>query len=333
MKEKISKNNLRLSVLSAVVFLGMACQRDASPLLASPQSVEPTKTIPASIIASDSPKTEKQPTSTFFPKVTQTPSPDIWPTVPSAPLKPITPTYLPWTPVPTMVGGRTDEQIHQWLEGTPDCRFPCWAGIIPGETTLEESYKTLGEITELGGVIENGRCLFGSCKGFYWNMTSRPSLEGYVLSDNDHVIYGINIDSGIMIPEYRIEKVLSDYGKPDQIFISTAAFVNDPVLPLRITLVYLKNNLIVRYFWSAKLEGENIIGCKEDGFIHIAVGFGNTSEWTDARIKVITFNGNLVNRYAFGHLEDVTKEDINTFYEKFIGSDNACISTPRILWP
>ncbi len=63
------------------------------------------------------------------------PTPTLAPTVNSKPSS--TPTLVPATTAPTF----SDWQAR-WLKGI-SCRPPCWEGIIPGKTTLEEAVKIL----------------------------------------------------------------------------------------------------------------------------------------------------------------------------------------------
>ncbi|MEW6094279.1 MAG: hypothetical protein AB1531_09970 [Chloroflexota bacterium] len=91
--------------------------------------------------AACTPHADIPPTATITSTYTPSMMPSLTPSVTSTPTLAIT-----WTPLPTLSDFKAEAQLLEWLQGTQDCRLPCWAGITPGVTTWEEAKQILGRV-------------------------------------------------------------------------------------------------------------------------------------------------------------------------------------------
>lgn len=117
------------------------------------------------------------------------------------------------TPKTTLPIGWQDN----WLKGVP-CKPPCWEGITPGKTTLDEALKLLKQnltITNTWTIANND----GS-GGVGWNWSNKPynkngvtSLGGGIGYDKHQIITYIYIEPRM----YKIGEIIQTYGEPNAV--------------------------------------------------------------------------------------------------------------------
>lgn len=256
-------------------------------------------------------------------------------TVISSPTMINTPTrYFTQMPDVTLSPSQADSRFLGWLKGSQECRFPCWAGIVPGQSTWQEAKLVIGSVVDITGLLEKSKCTFGNCNMLDWNNTVRPNTFGYVYSKADNVVYGIYLQNiGSSIPEYDINEILTNYGLPKQIYISTTDFFNEEPLPFELIMVYPQEKFIIRYFRNAWIEGDDIVNCGGTHQVTLTIGFDDGRDWDPQRVMEITYLGDDLEGVFLADLDAVTEYTIESFYEAFIKDSDTCISTPRELWP
>lgn len=311
----------QISLISAVMLVGItSCRITANSGLPTITSIPAPSATPSQI---------KINTSTNDPVISPTQSKTFTPTVISKPTDSFTP-----TPVVTLSPSQAESRFLDWFKGSPVCRFPCWAGIVPGITSWDEAIQIIDSVVEIKRLYENSECYFGNCDVIHWENTFRPNTDGFVVSKADNVVYGIALQSkGSSIPEYDINELFTIYGVPDQIYISTTDFFGEEPLPFELILVYPQDEFIIRYFRNAWIEGENIVNCGETDGVTLSIGFDDGREWDPPRVMEITYAGQHLESVFLANLDTVTEYTIESFYEAFIRDSDTCISTPRELWP
>jgi len=127
-----------------------------------------------------------------------------------------TPTSLPsLTPLPT--SSNPQAIIDRLYETNGDCKLPCWWGIIPGKTTLEQ-FRQFFEYLSIN--IENVSDLTFSVAVFSPGRI-REALAFSMIKTKNDIVQEIQITSdmaawGGFIPSI----VLREYGQPDTIYYS-----------------------------------------------------------------------------------------------------------------
>ncbi|MDH5607034.1 MAG: hypothetical protein OEY93_09110 [Anaerolineae bacterium] len=260
------------------------------------------------------------------------------PTLIKTPTIMLTTTPIPkptWTQPPRLNTGEAEDQFLAWLEGDPECRLPCWAGITPGITTWEEVKHIFYPILNYGELSEKGDCYFGACNRVSWSHISAPSpYEAYIYAKtSDNLIYRIYlIDQYPEIPIFPIDELLNELGEPGQVYLSTFnLYSGNKTTPFEILIVYPNHNLVVYYLRETERVGDMITGCKNDRVegVRLTIGVDDGEVWDVYKAKRMIFGESNV-RYF--NLEDVTDMSVRMFYEKFKDDPNACISTPRDRW-
>ncbi len=292
----------------------------------------PTQTPPAII----------QPTSIYIPP-TETSQPLVVPTITlsktrlfiSTPTPTPTRTSFPdWTPLPTLSDGHAEIEFQHWLQGSEDCQFPCWAGISPGKTNWQVAKQILGAVLDVKLLKVDLPCEQGSCNILAWEKRRDAYVRGSIASDQDELIYRLKVLSQEPVPTYRVDKILSQYGPPERVFLQTVhtSVMNPFNVPFYLTLTYPSRNFIIQYLWIATASGENTVGCIQDKMTHLLIDSQMDAQWSD--IQLIDYIRGAGDRKFIHPLEEVTGLTIEQFYEEFKSiKGDECIRTPGEYWP
>jgi hypothetical protein len=98
------------------------------------------------------------------------------------------------------------------------------------------------------------------------------------------------------------------------------------------TLSFPANQFIIRYTWKAKIVGEDVVGCIQDGFVHLDIRV-MPEPWTDDYVKNEIYGSTDINFDSVRPVEDVTEMTTIEFYEEFASIDgHECITTPSKYW-
>jgi hypothetical protein len=160
------------------------------------------------LVACNSSTSSLNETPTSLP--TETPTPTNTPIVlPSPTIKP-SPT---WTPLPTIPPENVQDTILDWIETNRDCSYPCWWGIVPGETDWNTAKALLDTISPQWWIPDNGdfvEVIFPLPDN--WRYDSKGSADIYI---NDGMVESIRAFTDIPLAEF-----FKRYGMPDEIWIS-----------------------------------------------------------------------------------------------------------------
>ncbi len=117
----------------------------------------------------------------------------------TAPAPTATPTPSPWIDV---------------ILNDPDCAPPCWNGITPGVTTMDEAWAIMQAEPGLRDLQLNDD-LWNSIDWKFKN----PSGSGYVRADfNDSTIVGTIIFSNDSYPTFTLGQAIEYLGEPDAVY-------------------------------------------------------------------------------------------------------------------
>lgn len=216
------------------------------------------------------------------------------------------------TPEPTLFQQEKEKFITIFLTEDYLCKLPCFAGITPGVTPWTET-KTFLE-SRTGGY-------FFSARSDIYNLVLNYYSEEIYLD----FITQRDITQFIMVPrsEYPINRLLTEYGKPDEIYV----FILD-VLPIDrnipYTIYFYYKQGIVAIYHGKSVKGNTVNVCinnqqdivKGEAFFWLWDKNSNESFETVTKKYVSKF-------YSFERfsriykLEDLSGYTINTFFDNF----------------
>jgi hypothetical protein len=309
-----------------------ACQPEEPPTPATPTIVS----IPKVAITPTNPPPTSTKDSKVLPTVTEIPF------VISTATPPMEPTQTPRTPPPTLSPEEAeiaDKKMFELYETNANCQLPCWWGFIPGETTWTEAKSFLStltnEISTSEIISESNPIYFGEAYLFSGD-TNYYRLQIYVIQDD--IIEKITAQVGpIAYPNYTLAKILSTYGTPNEIWISSYGYSIEGEIPFTTVLFYSDAVMLLKYYTNASLievDGESIVrGCIQDKSVS-SLGLWPPDEVLTFEDAVNETTGmNPSEGYLYRPLEDVTDMTIDTFYQTFLEPNaEICIETPAEIW-
>lgn len=259
------------------------------------------------------------------------------------PLLEITPSV---TALPTLTKSEAQAELFQLLANNP-CEFPCLWEITPGITRLNE-VKNLNRLS----IISDGKDVFSETGGRLFLRVPESNgtlINWYVEVDIvdgilDQTFFGTQtvreVENGYewvtddpLYPQvtkgFSLSRVLSQYGEPAEVYISTMKFVpmGDP-WDFDILLLYPKNHFVARYTaFVAYIQDGNIVACPASAF---------SSFWLWNPSKEISTQ-DIIAKHHFEEGKPInvaTTMSTKTFYSTFKEPDNQqCIETPQEMWP
>jgi hypothetical protein len=282
------------------------------------RQIENTVTLPAA-------------TNTFIPSKTILPS--------TTPTKTSFPT---WTLLPTLSDGQAGARMMAWFKGSPECLLPCWGGITSGVTTWQEAKQILAPIVRIAVSEEQMICTFGPCNNMEWrsreNTSFGTTIRGFLASGSDNFIFGMRIDVSKPVSTYRLDTVLSQYGPPDQVYLTQSNIFAPPGdLFLEITLAYPNHQVIFHYQWNVSLIGDKLVSCIQDGLgVTLYINPKIIAIWDENTIKHVLYGQYQeyeIDGISFEPFQEVTGMTIQNFYEEFKSIDGSeCITTLSNYW-
>jgi hypothetical protein len=264
-------------------------------------------------------------------------------------------------PAPTLSEAEAYSRLAELLQGNDSCQLPCWWGIIPGKSSVQDMQATL---IPLGSIADasflgpmRGSIYFAFPKNdllidvnlHYWSKINQTEIEmvkifTQVRSNLDNAnreeLYGTP-EYGELLSLYSIHGILSKHGIPTQILVRadiietnyTPLPMNDlPPETFEITLLYPEQGIFIRYNALGERAGDKIRGCLAKTFVEL---------WLlspDARItyqNVLssyddTWEGNWPYSKAVEEATQTTREE---FYQIFRDFTDRCVETPLSIWP
>lgn len=280
-----------------------------------------------------------EPTAILMPSSTSTAAFVPVPTKTSTPIPTVTSTLAPtWTPLPTLLPETGSKILFGWLEGTNGCRFPCWAGVTPGETTWQEAKQLIEPISGFAklNIYSNPTCAFDNCNGMELIPPSPINAQIYIGSQSlENKIHLIQMEIGdiYLVKALELRTVLNVYGKP-----AILKFYADPDQPgeykdLQLTMVYPEHQFIIKYANNARLVGKNLVSCDSDSVINLLILDNKKQLMSESAIENSVETKNFpVTRVWLKSAEESIGMTTDEFYETFKKPDAPCITTPVEIW-
>lgn len=254
---------------------------------------------------------------------------------PSATTSP-TPTRTPRPPTPTpairaeyltpMPQPQLDTTLVNLFETNADCELPCWWGITPGTSTLNDALLLLEPLSylidyvdlEITAYISGGEAFDNnSFWQFYW------LTQG-------GVIQRISVE---IVKEYpfMLTDVIDQYGLPDNIILANAYDLLDE--DTIYYALYEEDGFLITYYALVRVNGEMLVVCPNlsRGYsLRIwDVNEGTSIDWVihtwDLSISIDPTNKEYV------QISEETEFSISDFIDLY-QQPGACFETPGSIW-
>jgi hypothetical protein len=272
----------------------------------------------------------------------------------------MTPIELPTpTPLPTLPAEEAQKAILDLLEDNGGCRLPCWWGLTPGETSVQEAQT----LVERFGAVSIITIFFDNVGGTHLRLTENDFLLDISANINydleiPKTIKGLKITTQVnreleeggfevvwenplnaeFLQAYMLPQILTAYGPPSQVFVYGNVAYGHASWPLfELVLDYADRGFVIWYTVLMEREGDTYLGCMANVYtdLHLwdpdldytwAEGVTRTTGGEDSEIDWL-------NKH-FLPLEEATSLTLDEFYEIFQNPENtSCLETPVEIWP
>jgi hypothetical protein len=306
--------------LSCLIFVLAACN-----------SATPTPTA----IAVLSPVPVKQPSATFTKASLEATVQQPRPTSTSTQIR--TPTMRSTTtstsvPTSMFAQAEADQGLINLPTTNGGCQLPCWWGLSPGKSTWQDAWNLLSRYDS--SIYVKGT---PGQERFMEAYIPVPKIPGQatskfrtLITTDKEIIQTIDVHGVSLIPSYFLANFLSQYGQPDEIWISTYQFYPSIEVPFTMVLFY-RRGILAGYSTLAKApQGDVVLGCLQD--IPQLRLWGPVKETTFQESAALF--GWDVSGGAYLPLEQASDLSVEIFYQIYQGSNKVpCVKTPAKLWP
>ncbi len=251
---------------------------------------------------------------------------------------------------PTLSVDESQALLIMLLSSNDGCRFPCIWGIIPGTTNELDAQVKLMQMASIalsppkftldkGGYVEY---IYSMAE----NQNARISIF-FGFSVENHVVNGVSFNAKAfdneqghkeffgaqeynqLLEQFMLHKILSTYGKPDAVLISTSKGVPPQLewFPFDLVLIYSRQGIIARYIMPLNKIDNVINGCPNQA--EISFSFYDPKDEMPQSYHDQYFGP--TSKYR--NLEEVTPLSIEIFDQKFNHETDECIQTPAKYWP
>ena len=259
-------------------------------------------------------------------------------TTPTPSRTPLLPTF---TPLPTLSPTEAEALVQELFETNGGCNLPCWWGITPGESSWNSTIQFLStfasKIVLLGG-RNTGRQSFE----INYRYPSIGLNNRIFFSVENNVVDSINID-----PDYnnnsfqfQLNKLLTGYGKPEEIFMYLRWPITHPgelhFYPFRLVLHYPDQNIIAYYSFKGLPNNGTVYVCTPSEVLPELFLYSPSSSIDVNKIIQGYIHGRFVEDdeiLSLPRMEDYTNMSLDVFYETFADANSiACLETPESFW-
>jgi len=241
------------------------------------------------------------------------------------------------TAYPTLSPQMAEAFLEDFLQNGSECPLPCWWGATPGQTawvSIQPFLQSLdADITRLGTAY-----LPPPLVGYEVSIPVSEDVNplGRILIvylTNNGIIETISPTLG-KVPGYSLDKILSRYGVPSEVWLDTMDAPREGSLPFRLHLYYAQQGFFVKYAVEAELLGEKVVGCFE---LARPSGRPYLFLWDPSRLlsyRQVLEEGRSLEPERFRlPLEEATGISIEEFAEIYSNAESGlCIETPAEEW-
>lgn len=251
---------------------------------------------------------------------TWTPTPYIEPsTTMKSSLTPEPPAIPNATFTPITLSNTEIQATLEYFSKNETCLLPCWWGLSPGETTIDEIYTMLAPLASQI-VYDDNVSYNPDVEGYYFALESIDAEYDYFVLDDKVVEMRIH-------ELISIQNILASMGEPKKIFLRAyrpEQACENCELGMGLALYYPDDRLAaVYYIYNAKHSKELITGCFNDD-VRLVM-------WSEEiEFSIDNFFGRWETYPTF---EEATGMSIEEFHRLNISTgSNVCVSTYDNVW-
>jgi hypothetical protein len=219
------------------------------------------------------------------------------------------------------------------------CKLPCIWDITPGDVSWSDiqavfiPLKPVIKSTTPAVLTQGSATHIVNDSNFTFEMAGTHDGVGVRLTTIDGIVSIIFIGSESTGEIFRIQKLLSVYGKPQEVFIHANQFPGNG-LPFQLVLYYSADHFMVHYELTVPVRNGLLIGCPQIVSPSIFSWSSDENNFVDSTRIAQWVLGGFSSSSDLKPLNQVSNMDLDTFYQVFKDPKNVrCIESPESNWP
>lgn len=284
------------------------------------------------------------------------------PVIPSPDKTGVTETRLPtytstpeitvtFTPFPTLDSEEIQAAIQKLFSKNANCTLPCFGGIYPGISSLEEARTILIQNgypwtgTEYQAYSLNGKT-FDTLLNLSKQNVSFISDISLLMVDDQNKVESLLIsidgkDISNVAPFFQIPSLVKELGTPDRVWISMTYMQGQPGTGYQIRMFYDDLGIAINYPGVAKLSEGKLVICPSDRNKYLPANdiasYGENLYLQDPTSTrkleyLIHIWGEIIPNQTHT-FEEATGLSLDNFYNMVTSvSNQECFTSPKDLW-
>ena len=215
--------------------------------------------------------------------------------------------------------------VQELLHTNAGCKFPCWWGITPGVTTVEQAMHW---IASFSWYVIYSSALYNIDQKRGGSIDFKPEhgvIRVIQVSQNGNP----TDDAPLFLP---LSRLLADYGQPDQVYLRGWPYNDDHIPAFFVLVIYSQKGIIASYSGEALIAPQRQLQiCFKKVGLDLIFWDPDTEENKDFVAEEISHQNNRAAALDFRPIEEDTDLNPETFYRMMLGP-NACFLTPIQPW-
>lgn len=216
-------------------------------------------------------------------------------------------------PHPTLSQSTSETEINQLMQNDIECKLPCFLGVIPAQTTVDELENI---VTHYG--LHHSNTLGTAYTIFSFGQSEIPPYSSFYIQHG--MVQTIEIEihqtNEFQWSLYYPAAMLNRFGSPSRVSFGFATISESGFIPSEVwyymTFVYDDLDLVIEYFMAEVKFGELVTVCpNKDIFRGATISLGKPLEGTPSPTKD-------------GTLEETTSFNLETFRDFLLLEPDAC---------
>jgi hypothetical protein len=239
--------------------------------------------------------------------------------------------YTP-TPMVTLSYDEAVRKVHNLMQTNNNCQYPCWWGIVPGETEWLEANAFLYPFSTR---IQREQDIYDPQLTIYFVDVPLPE------ETNGSFSIGFWVDQQGIVQQVQTgnkqpaETILENAGRPTEIYLGFTPALTPDLTNYHFSLVlYYKNGITVNFNGGNDSQGNSIILCKKDIINSSGSGLWlwPANKYSFEEIGQFGIIPPLVNN-PYRSIDKINGTSSEQFYDMLLGNDqNNCVDFPDQYW-
>jgi hypothetical protein len=237
-----------------------------------------------------------------------------------------------------------DEQAHRLvaklLSNNGGCKLPCWWGITPNKSTWDETGNYLRSFTSVethDPILQNEN---GIQHTYMWIGVNYQTFQisdptGFEMWEDNGIISSIFIYKN-SAQQFQMPSLLSEYGKPGEVYINTFHSAPGNKVPFSTILYYPERGILAFYLdEEAPINGNYIYFCSKPLRPTLLLWSPDSPERNEEEKNAMFASGEYwkSEKNPYQPLTNVSNMNVDTFYKTFLHKDTGgCIKTSIDKW-